>query len=106
MLDTVRTLLLAAAGAVDLTEDKLRSITEDLVRRGSLAKEEAKAVVAEWATATERRQSASDERIRAAVEEALGRYNVASHVSIVELQARLAGLEEAVRQLAVRRPGM
>jgi polyhydroxyalkanoate synthesis regulator phasin len=106
MLDLVRTLLLAAAGAVDLTDDKLRSLTEELVRRGSLARDEAKAVVAEWATAAERRQRATEERLEAAVEDALGRHNVASHVSVVELQARVAGLEEAVRQLLDRRSAM
>lgn len=100
MLDTIRTLLLAAVGAVDLTEDKVRAIADDLVRRGTLAADEAKAVVAEWAQATSRRHSGMDDRIRLAVDEALGRHNVASHGSVVGLEARLAALEDAVRSLA------
>lgn len=100
MLNTVRSLLVAAVGAVDLTEDKVRTIVDDLVRRGTLAADEAKAVLAEWAQASTRRQSGLDDRIRASVEEALGRYNVASHASVVALEARLVALEDAVLHLA------
>jgi polyhydroxyalkanoate synthesis regulator phasin len=105
MLDTVRMLLLAAVGAIDLTDDKVRTILDDLVRRGELAIDEARELTAQWARRTTERREQQDDRLRAAVEEALGRYNVASHASVVELQIRMGALEQAVARLTAPIPG-
>jgi polyhydroxyalkanoate synthesis regulator phasin len=99
MLDTVRMLLLAAVGAIDLTDDKIRTILDDLVRRGDLAIDEARELTARWSRRASDRRDDLDDRIRAAVEDALGRYNVASHTSVLELQRHVAALEQVVGRL-------
>jgi polyhydroxyalkanoate synthesis regulator phasin len=104
MLDTVRTLLLAAVGAIDLTEDKARSLVDDLVRRGELAAEEARQIAARLAASRSSRLEAIDGRVLAAIDEALGRRNVASHASVVELNARVAALEAALARSAGQGP--
>jgi polyhydroxyalkanoate synthesis regulator phasin len=104
MLGTIRVLLLAAVGAIDLTEDRVRAIVDDLVRRGELAADEARELTARWAQGAAERRDEADDRLRAAVEEALGRHNLASHASLTELQARIAGLEQAVARLSAPSP--
>jgi polyhydroxyalkanoate synthesis regulator phasin len=99
MFDSMRALLLAAVGAVDLTDEKLRAIVEDLVRRGEIAADEARDLRARWAQRRASRDEELDERIRAVVDETLGRRNVASHASVADLQARVDALEQAVTAL-------
>jgi polyhydroxyalkanoate synthesis regulator phasin len=102
MLTLVRTLLLASVGAIDLTEDKVRSLLDDLIRRGELAADEARELAAEYVRRAGRRGSRDDldTRIQAAVIEALGRYNVASHESVTELRMRLEALEQLIARAA------
>ncbi|HWB29238.1 MAG TPA: hypothetical protein VG736_01955 [Vicinamibacterales bacterium] len=99
MFDSMRTLLLAAVGAMDLTDEKLRAIVEDLVRRGEIAADEARELRARWAQRVANRDAEVDERIRAVVDETLGRRNVASHASVADLQARVDALEQMVTAL-------
>jgi polyhydroxyalkanoate synthesis regulator phasin len=96
MLDTVRTLLLAGVGAIDLTDEKVRSLTDDLVRRGQLAADEAREFASSWAKGAAERDRALDARLRVAVEEALARYNVASHAVVADVERRLTILEDAI----------
>jgi polyhydroxyalkanoate synthesis regulator phasin len=100
MLESIRTLLLAAAGAVELTDEKIRGIVDDLVRRGEMAADEALDWTSRLAARASARDERTDARIRAAVEEALARQNAASHASVLELQARVAALEDAIAQIA------
>jgi polyhydroxyalkanoate synthesis regulator phasin len=99
-LDVIRTLLLATVGAIDLTDEKMRSVVDELVRRGELAAAEAQELLARWRKEAAGRSAELDARLRTAVEDALGRYNVASHTSVAELQARLAALEQRVAAAA------
>lgn len=99
MLDVVRTLLLAGVGAIDLTEDKLKSVVDDLTRRGELAADEGKDLIAAWTTRARERREQLDQRVRKAVDDALGRYNVASHTSVVDLESRVQALEQTVARL-------
>lgn len=100
MLNTVRTLLLGAAGAIDLTEEKINGLLEDLVRRGELAADEARELVAQWGKGRAARQDDLEARVRAAIVEALGQANVASHASIVDLDRRISAIEQAFARVA------
>ncbi len=91
----LRTFVLASVGAVDLTEEKLRAILEELVARGRITAGDAERLTVLRAAAGTRPPDDWDERIRIAVEDALGRQNVASHASVQELEARVAALERA-----------
>ena len=100
MLNALRTLLLAGVGAVDLTDEKVRSIIDELIHRGELAADEARELATLWADEAEKRREALADRIRVAVDDALARQNVASHASVADLQARIEMLEQAVARLA------
>jgi polyhydroxyalkanoate synthesis regulator phasin len=93
VLDVMRTLLLAAVGGIDLTEEKLRSVIDELVRRGELAADEARDLAAQWKRSATARRGQLDERMRRAAEDAMGRLNVASHQSVIDLERRVAALE-------------
>jgi polyhydroxyalkanoate synthesis regulator phasin len=100
MLDALRTLLLAGVGAIDLTDEKMRSIIDELIRRGELAADDARELTILWADGVENRRDAIADRVRKAVDEALARQNVASHASVADLQARIEILEQVVARLA------
>jgi polyhydroxyalkanoate synthesis regulator phasin len=99
MLDALRTLLLAGVGAIDLTDEKMRSIVDELTRRGELAADEARELATLWAHGAKERRDAIADRVRTAVDEALARHNVASHSSVADLQARITALEQRVARL-------
>ena len=100
MLESLRTLLLAGVGAIDLTDEKARQVIDELTRRGGLAADEARELAALWATGARERRDAIAARIREGVDEALARHNVASHASVAALQARVEALEQAVARLS------
>jgi polyhydroxyalkanoate synthesis regulator phasin len=102
MLDALRTLMLAAIGVIELTDDRVRSMADDLVRRGELAADEARELAALWTVRRDARREAADARIEGAVLDALGRLNVAGHDSVAALDARVAALEDRVRRLDER----
>jgi polyhydroxyalkanoate synthesis regulator phasin len=100
MRDALRTLLLAAIGAIELTDAAVRSMTDDLVQRGQLAIDDARELVALWSARRAAQPDATADRIQAEVLDALGRMNVAAHESVVALEARVATLERDVERLA------
>lgn len=100
MLNALRTLLMAGVGAVDLTDEKVRSIIDELIHRGELAADEARELATLWADEAEKRRDALADRVRVAVDDALAEQNVASHASVADLQARIEMLEQAVARLA------
>ena len=58
MIRTLRTLMLAGLGTLDITEEKLRAAFEDLVKRGEVTQQDARDLVATWTKrATERREA-------------------------------------------------
>jgi polyhydroxyalkanoate synthesis regulator phasin len=100
MQDVLRTLLLAGVGAIDLTDEKIRSIIDELIRRGELAADDARELTALWAAGAPDRRDAIADRLRHAVDEALAGHNIASHRRVADLQARLEALERTVARLA------
>jgi polyhydroxyalkanoate synthesis regulator phasin len=95
--------MLAGVGAIDLTEDKVRSIAAELVRRGEVAADEARDWVALWQQNATDDRRATDPRLEAALDEALGLRNLASQDSVAALDARIARLEEIIEGLSVAR---
>jgi polyhydroxyalkanoate synthesis regulator phasin len=100
VLDVLRTFLLAGIGAIDLTESRVRDLADDLVRRGQLAVDDARELAAIARAADAERRSQRESRLRDEILAALASENVASHATVAELQARVAGLEEELARLA------
>ena len=65
MLDALRTLLLAGVGAIDVTDEKMRSVIEELSRRGELAADEARELASLWAQGSKARGEALAARVAA-----------------------------------------
>jgi polyhydroxyalkanoate synthesis regulator phasin len=99
MLDTFRTLLLAGIGTIDLSGEKMRQLTADLVRRGELATEEARKLVALHAARSAEREGNDEGALAAAVADELARRNVASHAAVTVLDERVTALEQVIGTL-------
>jgi polyhydroxyalkanoate synthesis regulator phasin len=96
MTPTLRTLMLAGLGALDLTEEKLRSAFEDLVHRGELHEKEAKDLVAAWKSRAEERREEMARQMRDVVRDELTRQKFARQAELDQLAAHFARLERQV----------
>ena len=71
MIKTLRTLMLAGLGALDLTEDKLRAAFDELVQLGEVTEKDARDLVATWTKRATERRDAVRRQIRELVKEEL-----------------------------------
>jgi polyhydroxyalkanoate synthesis regulator phasin len=97
MTRTLRTLMLAGLGALDLTEEKLRGAFDDLVHRGELHEKDAKDLVAAWKSRADERRAALARQVRDIVRDELTHHGLARQDDLDRLAAHLARLE---RQMA------
>ncbi|MEW5981216.1 MAG: phasin family protein [Acidobacteriota bacterium] len=96
MVDALRKLLLAGLGTLDLTEEKLKAVFDDLVKRGEMNEKDAKEMIASWkARAVEQRQ-----KVQSLVDESVQKgLKAMGYVRLTEydaLAARVAELERKV----------
>ena len=91
MIRTLRTLLLAGLGTLDVTEEKLRSVFEDLVKRGEVTEKDARDLVATWTTRATERRDAFRKQVRELVREELkmGEVRREEFEALAELVSRL-----------------
>jgi polyhydroxyalkanoate synthesis regulator phasin len=94
MVDALRKLLLAGLGTLDLTEEKAKTIFNELVARGEMSEKEARELVQGWA----KRAAEQRTRLQQDVDEAVGRamkvMGLAKKSEVDTLNARLAELEQ------------
>ena len=88
MLETIRRLMLAGLGTLDLTEEKLRAVFDDLVRRGEVTEKEARETITDWS----RRASEQRTRLQQQIESTIRRMS----------ESRDSSLREAIDALAAR----
>ena len=96
MTRTLRTLMLAGLGALDLTEEKLRGAFNDLVHRGELHEQEASDLVAAWKRRADERHAALTRELRGIVQDELKRQGFARQQEVDQLAAHLTRLERQV----------
>ncbi len=94
MIDTLRKLLLAGLGTLDVTEEKLRAIFDDLVSRGEVTEKEARDLLAGWRQKAGEQKSKIQEQVDEAVRRTLDRMGVARKSDIDALAGRVAALEQ------------
>ncbi len=96
MLEPLRKLLLAGLGTVDLTEEKLKSVFDDLVARGEVSEKEARELVSGWAKRASEQRTKIQQQVDEAVRRALERMGVSQRADVEKLEARIAELERRV----------
>jgi polyhydroxyalkanoate synthesis regulator phasin len=96
MTRTLRTLLLAGLGALDLTEEKLRGAFDELIHRGELHEKDAKDLVAAWKSRARERHEALGRQVRDVVRDELTHQKFARQDDLDRLAAHLARLERQV----------
>ena len=97
MADLLRKLLLAGLGTLDLTEEKVKAVFEDLVKRGEMNEKDAKELVASWKDrAGEQRQ-----KVQALVDEAVHKgFKAVGYVKLSDYEALAARVAELEHKLA------
>jgi len=93
MLDTLRRLLLAGLGTIDITEEKLRPVLDDLIARGEVTEKDAREMLADWKRKASEQKSKLQEQVEESVGRTLERMGVARRAEIDALAARVAALE-------------
>jgi polyhydroxyalkanoate synthesis regulator phasin len=102
MEQILRTFLLAALGALELGEDRMRSLMDDLAQRGERAFRDARAVADLSTRRDAERQLRHEDDLRRLILEELAAQQVASHASVAALAERISALEQVV---ATPKPG-
>jgi polyhydroxyalkanoate synthesis regulator phasin len=97
MADALRNLLLAGLGALDLTEEKVKAVFEDLVKRGEVNEKDAKEVISSWKDrANEQRQ-----KVQVLVDESVQKgLKAVGYVKLSDYNALAARVAELERKLA------
>jgi len=96
MVDVLRKLLLAGLGTLDLTEEKVRSVFNDLVARGEMSDNEARELLSTWA----RRAGEQRERVQRQIEEGIHRaLDAAGLVRRADFDALAARVAEIEKQM-------
>jgi polyhydroxyalkanoate synthesis regulator phasin len=97
MLDTVRKVLLAGLGTLELTEEKLESVMRDLITRGELTEQEARALADQWKQRLAARREELQHQTRESVQHAIRGFNVATRQELEALSKRVEALEKRAR---------
>jgi len=95
MHDFMKKAVLVGAGLAVMTTEKLKELTEELVRKGDLSEKEAREALEELKERSLQARKEWEQKIADAVEDFMRRLNVPSRREVEELKERLARLEEA-----------
>ena len=97
MHDFMKKAVLVGAGLAVMTTEKLKELTEELVRKGDLSEKEAREALEELKGRSLQARKEWEQKIADAVEDFMHRLHVPSRREVEELKERLARLEEANR---------
>ena len=97
MADLLRKLLLAGLGTLDLTEEKVKAVFEELVKRGEMNEKDARELVSSWKDrANEQRQ-----KVQALVDESVQKgLKAVGYVKLSDYNTLAARVAELERKLA------
>lgn len=98
MVDALRKLLLAGLGTLDLTEEKARSVFNDLVARGEMSEKEARDLFAGWSKRATEERGRLQQEIESTVARAMSAMGLAYRSEVDSLSARVAELERTLER--------
>ena len=93
MIDTLRKLLLAGLGALDMTEEKAKAFFADLVARGELSEKDAVEMIASWSKRAAEQRDHLQKDVEEAVHRAFAKVGIPRQAEIDALKAKIAELE-------------
>ena len=105
MIRTLRTLMLAGLATLDVTENKLRTAFEELMKHGEVTEKDARDLVATWTKRATERRDAFRKQVRDLVREELKLTEVRREEfdALAERFARLERRVTPVDDVSVRR---
>ncbi len=97
MLESLRKVFLSGLGALSLTKEKLKTLIEDLIKRGELTEKQAKPLLEELWKKVQESKSVLEERIGTLVQKWVKKMDLVSREEFEELKKRVATLEKRKR---------
>ncbi len=94
MSDIFKKTFLAGLGAMSLTREKAQEITNDLIKRGELAKTDEAKFVRDLLDLAEKNKSGLEDKIEKAIEKVMAKLDIPTRKEIEELKAEIARLSK------------
>jgi polyhydroxyalkanoate synthesis regulator phasin len=92
--------LVLGLGALELTEEKLRAVIDDLVRRGELSEHDAREFAAEWRNRAATQRARVQKEVETAFARLLASADIARKSDLQALADRVSALERPPAQPA------
>jgi poly(hydroxyalkanoate) granule-associated protein len=97
MSDLFKKTFLAGLGAMSLTREKAQEITNDLIRRGELAKTDEAKFVRDLLDLAEKNKSGLEEKIEKGIEKVMSKLDIPTRKEVDELKAEIAKLSKKIK---------
>ena len=97
MSDIFKKTFLAGLGAMSLTREKAQEITNDLIKRGELAKTDEAKFVRDLLDLDEKNKSGLEDKIEKAIEKVMAKLDIPTRKEIEELKAEIARLSKKIK---------
>ena len=94
MSDIFKKTFLAGLGAMSLTREKAQEITNDLIKRGELAKTDEAKFVRDLLDLAEKNKSGLEDKIEKAIERVMAKLDIPTRKEVEELKAEIARLSK------------
>ena len=88
---------LFGAGVFDFTKDKVEALVQEMVRRGEITQQESTETVKHFFTKAQEAQQTLVEKVKELTKGAIDEIKVAKASDLEALEARVAALEEALK---------
>jgi len=92
MSDIFRKTFLAGLGAMSLTREKAQELTNDLIKRGELAKTDEAKFIRDLLDLAEKNKTSLEEKIEKGIEKVLEKLDIPSRKEVNELKAEVEKL--------------
>ena len=99
MLDLVKRAIFASVGAAMMTEEKLRELVAELVKKGELNEKEGEGFLRDLIAKAEKARTNLDEKIQEHVEKTLSTLNIATQKDVLNLKRKIKKLEDDLEAL-------
>lgn len=94
MLDLVKKTLLIGAGLAVMTTEKMKDLTDELVKKGEISQQEAREALADLKKKSLEAKKDWEGKIESSVRAIMNRMDIPSRKDLDELKERLAKLEQ------------
>lgn len=95
MLDLLKKTLLVGAGLAVMTTDKMKELTDELVKKGELSEKEAREALAELKKKSQQAKADLEGKIEGTVKAIMKRMDIPSRKELDDLKERLEKLEQS-----------